>query len=120
MRLFLCDDNAHYRRLARIAFERAGHEIVGEAANGQEALDLAPAAGADVVLLDLNMPLMNGFEALPRLRDVLPGTKVVVLTTGQAPDERRRALDIGADAFIVKPDRVFALGDELEAALAGS
>jgi DNA-binding NarL/FixJ family response regulator len=118
MRLFLCDDNPHYRRLARIAFERAGHEIVGEAADGREALDRAPAAGADVVLVDLNMPIMDGFEAIPRLRDALPRTSIVVLTTGQAPEERRRALDAGADAFIVKPDRVLDLGDELTAALA--
>lgn len=119
MRLFLCDDNAHYRQLARLAFERAGHEIVGEAGNGREAIDLAPAAAADVLLLDLNMPVMNGFDALPHLRDVLPRTSIVILTTGQAPDERRRALDAGADAFIVKPDRVLTLGDELAAALAG-
>jgi CheY-like chemotaxis protein len=120
MRLFLCDDNPHYRRLARFALERAGHEIVGEAANGREALDRAPGAGADVLLVDLNMPLMDGFEAIPQLRDALPRTSIVVLTTGQAPEERRRALDAGAHAFIVKPDRVLDLGDELTAALAAA
>jgi DNA-binding NarL/FixJ family response regulator len=117
MRLFLCDDNAQYRRLARMAFERAGHEIVGEAGDGQEALDRAPQAGVDVLLLDLNMPRLNGLDALPRLRAALPAASIVVLTTGHAPDERRRALEAGADAFIVKPDRVFSLGDELSAAL---
>lgn len=120
MRLFLCDDNAPYRRLARLAFERAGHQIVGEAGNGREAIDLAPEAGADVVLLDLNMPVMNGFEALPQLRASLPRTSIVILTTGQAPDERRRAFEAGADAFIVKPDRILTLGDELAAALAAA
>lgn len=120
MRLFLCDDNAQYRGLARLAFERSGHEIVGEAGNGREAIELAPAAGADVLLLDLNMPVMNGLEALTHLRAALPRTSIVILTTGQAPDERRRALEAGADAFIVKPDRVLSLGDELAAALAGS
>ncbi len=118
MRLFLCDDNPQYRKLARIALEKAGHEIVGEAENGREVLERAPGSGADVVLLDLNMPLMNGFDALPPLREALPDTRIVILTTGQAPDERSRALDAGADAFIVKPDRIFALDDELVAALA--
>src|SRR3712207_6424805 len=117
MRLFLCDDNAQYRHLARVVFEGEGHEIVGEAGNGQEAIDLAPEAGADVVLLDLNMPVMNGFEALPRLRAALPGTRIVILTTGHAPAERARALDAGADGFIVKPDRIFSVGSELDAAL---
>jgi two-component system secretion response regulator SsrB len=118
MRLFLCDDNAQYRQLARLALEKAGHEIAGEAGNGEEALDRAPAAAPDIVLLDLNMPVMNGVDALPRLRATLPRTRIVVLTTGQGPDERRRALEAGADAFIVKPDHIFTLGDELRAALA--
>ena len=119
MRLFVCDDNAQYRQLARLALERAGHEIVGEAGNGAEALELAPAVAADVVLLDLNMPVMNGLDAVPHLRARLPGARIVVLTTGQGPDERRRALAAGADALIVKPDRIFTLGDELRTALAG-
>lgn len=120
MRLFLCDDNAEYRHLARLAFQRAGHEIVGEAGDGREALDLAPQTEADVVLLDLNMPVMGGLEALPLLRDALPRTRIVVLTTGHAPEDRRRALAAGADALIVKPDRIFSLGDELSAALASA
>jgi DNA-binding NarL/FixJ family response regulator len=119
VRLFLCDDNAQYRSLARLALEKAGHEIVGEAGDGRQAIDEAPGLSPDVLLLDLNMPMMSGFEALPRLRAALPDTKIVILTTGQAPDERRRALDEGADGFIVKPDRVLALGDELRAALDG-
>jgi DNA-binding NarL/FixJ family response regulator len=119
MRLFLCDDNDQYRALARLVLERSGHEIAGEAGDGQEAIERAPASGADIVLLDLNMPRMDGYEALPRLRDVVPDAKILVLTTGQAPDERRRALAAGADGFIVKPERVFALDEELRAALDG-
>jgi DNA-binding NarL/FixJ family response regulator len=118
VRLFLCDDNPQYRRLARIALERAGHEIVGEAGSGQDAIDRAPACAPDAVLLDLNMPGMNGFDALPPLRSALPHTPIVILTTGQAPADRRRALDAGADGFIVKPERLFALGDALAGALA--
>jgi CheY-like chemotaxis protein len=118
VRLFLCDDNAQYRQLARLAFEQAGHEIVGEAGNGAEALERAQAVAADVVLLDLNMPVMGGLEALPQLRATLPGARIVVLTTGQAPDERRRALTAGADALIVKPERIFSLAEELRTALA--
>lgn len=118
MRVFLCDDNAQYRQLARLALEQAGHEIAGEAGNGEEALDRAPSAAPDIVLLDLNMPVMNGLTALPRLRATLPGARIVVLTTGQAPDERHQALSAGADAFIVKPERILTLGDDLRAALA--
>lgn len=117
MRLFLCDDNPQYRMLARLVLEQAGHEIIGEAGDGQEAVDRVRAAAPDVVLLDLNMPRMNGFEALPRLREIVPETRIVILTSGQALDERRRALDAGAHGFIVKPERVFSLDDELRSAL---
>src|SRR5438552_3362754 len=76
-------------------------------------------AAPDVVLLDLNMPRCNGLEALPGLRDRLPQTKIVVLTTGRAEDERDRSLRAGADGFVVKPDSVFSLPDDVLRALEG-
>ena len=118
MRLYLCDDNEQYRQLARLVLEQAGHEILGEAADGQQAIDEAPAFSPDVLLLDLNMPNVDGFQALPTLREIMPETKIFILTTGQAKDEREQALQRGADGFIVKPDRIFALADELQTALA--
>jgi CheY-like chemotaxis protein len=113
MRLFLCDDNREYRTLLRLVLEGAGHEIVGEAQDGQEAIEHAPQAAPDVLLLDLNMPRLNGWDALPHLRALLPETKLVILTTGQARDERERVLAGGADGFIVKPARISTLHDEL-------
>ena len=118
MRLFLCDDNPEYRTLARLVLEQE-HEIVGEASDGLEAIEHAPDTSPDVLLLDLNMPRLNGHDALPRLREVLPdATRIVVLTSGQAADERERAMAAGADGFVLKPQSVFALNDELTAALA--
>jgi two-component system, chemotaxis family, chemotaxis protein CheY len=111
-RLFLCDDNAGYRALSRIVLQES-HEVVGEARDGREAIELAPAAAPDILLLDLNMPRLGGMAALPRLRALLPEAKIVILTTGRSPDERREALHAGADGFIVKPESVFALPDEL-------
>jgi len=119
MRVFLCDDNAGYRTLARIVLE-PHHEVVGEAADGAEAIELAPATAPDVLLLDLNMPRVSGQEALPRLREILTRTKIIILTTGRPEDERERAMDAGADGFIVKPESVFALPDELCRALAAT
>ena len=116
MRLFLCDDNPGYRALTRIVLEQH-YEVVGEAADGVEAIELAPQAAPDVLLLDLNMPRMSGQEALPTLRERLVETKIIILTTGRSPDERRLALDAGADGFIVKPESVFALPDELSRVL---
>jgi DNA-binding NarL/FixJ family response regulator len=117
MRLFLCDDNPQYRLLARLVLEK-DHEIVGEAADGLEAIECAPETSPDVLLLDLNMPHLPGHEALPRLREVLPeDTRIVVLTSGQTADERERAMAAGADGFILKPRSIYTLTDELTAAL---
>ena len=115
MRIFLCDDNAEYRQLTRLALRE--HEVVGEAGDGVEAIERAPDAAPEVLLLDLNMPRLNGHDALPRLRSLMPDTTIIVLTTGLAEDERRRSLDAGADGFIVKPESVFALPKELATAL---
>jgi CheY-like chemotaxis protein len=118
MRLFVCDDNREYRALVRLVLGEQ-HEIVGEAGDGLEAIERAPSCTPDVLLLDLNMPRLSGYEALPQLREVLPDTtKIVVLTSGRVEDERQRALDNGADGFIRKPESVFDLVDELSAALA--
>jgi CheY-like chemotaxis protein len=117
MRVFLCDDNDGYRALARIVLE-PHHEVVGEAADGEEAIARAPGIAPEVLLLDLNMPRMSGHDALPLLREALDETKIIILTSSNAEDERRRALDAGADGFITKPDSVFSLPGELERALA--
>jgi len=118
MRVFVCDDNREYRELVRLVLGEV-HEIVGEARDGAEAIEQAPDTRPDVLLLDLNMPRLSGYEALPRLREVLPeDTKIVVLTSGRVEDEKQRALDTGADGFIRKPESVFDLPDELSAALA--
>src|SRR5215217_1761979 len=114
MRVFLCDDNDGYRALTRIVLE-PHHDVVGD---GAEAIERAPRVAPDVLLLDLNMPRLSGQEALPRLREILTSTKIIILTTGREEDERRQAIDLGADGFIVKPDSVFSLPDELRRALA--
>jgi DNA-binding NarL/FixJ family response regulator len=118
MRLFLCDDNHGYRTLARAALAREGFEILGEADDGAGAIERAPALAPDALLLDLNMPSVDGIQALPALRAALPATTIVVLTSGQALDERERAMQAGAHAFIAKPASIFTLAGELRAALA--
>ena len=120
--LLIEDSEADARLITRILGKSALRTAVDVAADGVEALERLRGAGGrrpDIIVLDLNMPRMNGFEALPHLRAALPGSRIVILTTGQARDERQRALAAGADAFIVKPERIFRLGDELATALDG-
>ena len=77
-------------------------EVVGEAANGRELLDVLEAQEADVVLLDLRMPEVGGLEALERLRLSFPAVRVVVLTMHDEPGYVRRAIELGASGYLLK------------------
>jgi two-component system, chemotaxis family, chemotaxis protein CheY len=102
-RIYICDDSPEYRMLLRMVLAEAGATIVGEGCDGNECLDAAPATDPSIVLLDLNMPGLGGLEALPRLREAVPGAKIVVLTTSKASETETAALELGADAFVSKP-----------------
>jgi DNA-binding NarL/FixJ family response regulator len=80
-------------------------DVIGVAADGQEALSLTRLLDPDVIALDLQMPVMNGFETLRRLRGRDARAAVVVLTASDSRDDERRAYELSADGFLTK-DRV--------------
>jgi DNA-binding NarL/FixJ family response regulator len=102
-RVYICDDSPEYRMLLRMVLADAGAVVVGEGADGLECIEGAAAADPSVVLLDLNMPGLSGLETLPKLRESLPGVKIVVLTTSRNADSERAAMAAGADAYVSKP-----------------
>jgi CheY-like chemotaxis protein len=108
--VLLCDDTPAYRALTRAVLEPQGAEVVGEAADGRECLELLGAdVRPDVILLDVNMPGMDGLTALPEIRRRAPGTRVVMLSTGSAADLEAESLRRGARAFVHKPHDITAL-----------
>src|SRR4051794_22194973 len=117
-RLFVCDDDATYRALLRVVLADSGeHEIVGEAQDGRECIERAPQVCPEVLLLDIKMPGMSGVEALPVLRDLLPDTKIVALTTAAASDQEDEFVDLGGVAYIEKPHDIFTLPESLRRVL---
>lgn len=94
------------RDVNRLILEQTGRfKVVGEAADGLEAIDGASEHQPDLVLLDITMPGMDGFEALPHIRSVAPQTLVVVLTGLSGEEVRRKALGLGAVGLLEKePD----------------
>jgi CheY-like chemotaxis protein len=102
-RIYICDDSPEYRMLLRMVLADAGATVVGEGADGHDALEQAAATDPSVLLLDLNMPGIGGLEVLPQLRAALPHVKIVVLTTTKADEAERAAIMLGADAFVSKP-----------------
>jgi DNA-binding response OmpR family regulator len=100
-RLLVVDDDADIRGLLRELLERAGYEVV-EAANGREGLRTLYASAPALVLLDVSMPELDGWQTLERIRDV-SDVPVLMLTARTAELEKVRGLKAGADDYVTKP-----------------
>lgn len=102
-RVAICDDVAEFRRVVSllISFE-PDMEVVGEAADGRAAIELVSNTDVDVLLLDLAMPVMDGMEALPRIIDTAPSTRVIMLTAFGSERIRQRADELGAHGYLEK------------------
>ena len=102
VRVFLCDDAPAFRDLLRLALEQDGDlTVVGEAEDGTQ-LAAVSDADPDVVLLDVSMPDVGGLEILPRLRELAPRARVVVLSSFSAEEKEAEALAAGADRYLDK------------------
>jgi DNA-binding NarL/FixJ family response regulator len=102
-RVVVCDDQPAFRTIVSTVLGlEADVEVVGEAADGRQAIELVVRLMPDVLVLDIAMPVMDGLEALPHIRSASPGTKVVMLTGVANDGVRKRALDGGAALFLEK------------------
>jgi DNA-binding NarL/FixJ family response regulator len=98
----LVDDQALVRDGLRLILELAGIEVVGEAADGAQAVPLVLEMRPDVVLMDLRMPVMDGVEATRRIVASGAPSRVVVLTTFEGEEHAYRALRVGATGYLLK------------------
>jgi DNA-binding NarL/FixJ family response regulator len=102
-RVFLVDDNADIRRaVTRLFHVHPSFEVVGEAEHGREAIDKAPPLRPDLIVLDLSMPVMNGFEAAKMLRKSLPDAWIILLTAHEFPEVQRLLRESGIHAVVPK------------------
>ena len=86
----------------RLALTRGGMEVVGEAGDGVAGIEAVRLEHPDLVLLDLSMPVMDGLEALPSIRLLVPGAKIIVFSGFGATKMSERALATGADGYLQK------------------
>jgi DNA-binding NarL/FixJ family response regulator len=114
LRTVLVDDVAEMRELLRLLLQRDGRfTIVGEAANGQEAIRVVGEAGPDLVVLDVAMPVLDGIAALPKLLEASPGTRIVMLSGFPAEQMERPSLEAGAVGYVEKGPDIGALPGQL-------
>ncbi|MFJ8851578.1 response regulator [Streptomyces sp. NPDC102437] len=120
IRLLLAEDQSMVREaLAALLGLEPDIEVVAQVARGDEVLAAAHAHDIDVALLDIEMPGMTGIDAAAALHRELPAVKVVVVTTFGRPGYLRRAMESGADAFLVKDAPAAQLAEAVRKVLAG-
>ena len=114
--MLLADDHEVVRQgLKAILGEEPDVEVVGEAANGREAVDLAGQLEPDVVILDVSMPLISGDQAARQIKTHWPQTRVIALSMYNEPQAQERMRRAGAEAYVLKT----APSEELLAAIRG-
>ena len=118
VRVLLADDEAHVRLLVRTVLTSLGYDVVGEAADGRKAVELFDATSPDLVLLDINMPVMDGLAALKALREKSDTVAIVMLTSLASAEVVEQSLGAGATYHLRKDLPVAELKEELREAWA--
>jgi DNA-binding NarL/FixJ family response regulator len=103
VRVLIADDHRLFAESLMVLLSQDDRlDVVGTAGDGREAVKLAQTLRPDVVLLDVNMPLMDGVTALSELRVLVPDARVILLTGAESTSEQEAARRAGADAFLLK------------------
>lgn len=102
-KIMIVDDSSLIRKMLTQLLEKNDYAVVGEAANGQEAVDMYENVKPDIVTLDVTMPVMDGVEALRKIKEIDMDANVIMVTAAGQKDRIMEALKLGARAFITKP-----------------
>ena len=99
----IADDNDMMRSILRAMLRGEEYDVIGEARNGVQAVELAGRLKPDIVCLDVMMPEKNGIDALCEIKATLPETEVVMVTSNSDPATVQESIQNGASGFIIKP-----------------
>ena len=114
LRVLVVDDHALYRRGLVMELEKAGDlEVVAEAADGAEAVDVAVALAPDVVLMDVRMPEMGGIEATRRILEAAPSTRVLMLSVSDETEDLIDAVKAGAAGYLLKETSIDVIAESV-------
>jgi DNA-binding NarL/FixJ family response regulator len=119
IRILLAEDHVMVRQGLHALLEQAGMAVIGEAADGQEALRIAYEQHPDVAVLDIGMPYLNGLETARRLREALPQTKIVLLTMHTEDPYVLEAIQAGAVGYVLKTQAMLDLVQAIQNVLQG-
>ncbi len=103
MRVMVVDDSTMMQRAISDWVSQMGHEVVGYAGDGEEAVSKFEELKPDVVTLDITMPKMDGLEALQKMRAISETVKIIIVSAQAQKSTALKALEIGADSYLTKP-----------------
>jgi two-component system, NarL family, response regulator NreC len=113
IRLLLADDHALVRQSLKTLLEDEGFQVVGEASDGQSALELARSLKPDIVVMDIGMPTRNGLDAARAIRLSCPETKIIVVTQHEEEGFIAAAVEVGVKGYILKSQTATELIDAI-------
>ena len=115
MKVFIVDDEFLQRQLVKktVNWEKLGLEIAGEAEDGEEALDKILEEKPDILIMDINIPYINGIQVSEKVKQVLPDTQVIILTAYGEFEYAKQALSFGSCKFCVETGKSEELTEEL-------
>jgi two-component system NarL family response regulator len=120
VRVLIVDDHALFRRGLQMVLEgETDIDVVGEASDGQEAIERAENTTPDVVLMDVRMPKRSGIEATRTIKDTLPSTKILMLTISDEEVDLYEAIKAGASGYLLKEISIEEVADAVRAVHAG-
>ncbi|MBI3810830.1 MAG: response regulator transcription factor [Nitrospirae bacterium] len=110
IKVLIVDDHTLFRKgLASLLKQQKGIEVVGEAKDGEEGLRLAQTLKPDVILMDVNMPRLNGIQATRAIREIFPDARIIMLTVSEEDEDLFSAIKAGARGYLLKnvePDQL--------------
>jgi len=108
------DDDSLMREMLKVILQSANYQVLGEAANGEMAIERCSNLKPDLVLLDINMPKIDGLQALQEIRKLCPATKVMMVSADATMGRVAEAIQKGASGFVVKPLNAASVLDRIE------
>ena len=119
--VLLAEDNANFRKSLKLLIESDGDiEVVGEAKNGREAVQLTMSLHPEVIVMDIAMPLLNGLEATRQILEISPTTRVLILSAHPDPEYIRQAVILGASGYLIKQSSTQVLAHAIREVLKGN
>jgi len=114
-KILLIDDNDVTREVLRVILRSEGYNVVGEATDGGAGLEMAVKLKPDLILLDIVMPKISGTEVLPRIREMVPDARVLMVTANKDQETISEVVKTGIHGYILKPFNAQKIIDTVEA-----